>query len=204
MDYNWLVYQSAGASKPNLTPEEKQQFKTQMMDSYNFYFKQNYYGNRGPVHIGHHFSKWNDAAYWETMKEFAQFVCNKPEVRCVTYSEYADWLDGLDNYTYESYRTGQFDKLKDDNTIKNIAAPFLARVRLDQSAKSFEAVVDPQDAKALKLSKGTVQLQVNFEPQAETSVAKDDLVKKYGAGSTILIRSVLLNKNKKTIRLDNL
>lgn len=199
MDYNWLVYHSGGASKPDLTPEDKERFKTQMMDSYNFYFKQNYFGGRAPVNIGHHFSKWNGSAYWDAMKEFTAFVCNKPEVKCVTYSEYADWLDGLDQHTYESYRAGQFDKLQDDNTIKNIAAPFLARVRLDQSDKSFEAVVDPQDVKALKLSKGTVQLQVNFQPQPSNVVNKDELVKKYGVGSTILIRSVLLNKNKKEL-----
>lgn len=199
MDYNWLVYHSAGASKPGLTEEERLRFKQQMLDSYNFYFKENYFGGRGPVHIGHHFSKWNGAAYWDAMKEFARFVCNKPEVRCVTNVEYADWLDSLDPQTYEAYRAGQFDKLKDDNSIKNIAAPFLARVRLDQSDKAFEAVVDPQDAKMLKLTKGSVELQVNFKPQQSTLVSKEDLIKQFGKGSTVFVRSVLLNKNKKPL-----
>lgn len=209
MDYNWLVYHSGGASKPNLTPEDVIQFKTQMMDSYNYYFKQNYHGNRAPINIGHHFSKWNGGAYWEAMKEFAAFVCNKPEVRCVTYSEYADWLDSLDQDTYQQYSAGKFEKLKDDNTIKNISAPFLARVKLDQTPLSFAAVVEPKDVKALKLSKGTVQLQVNFETQPSTTVTKEDLVKKYGVGSTVLLRSVLLNKNNKqldwtTYKVENL
>lgn len=199
MDYNWLVYHSAGASKPGLTDEERLRFKQQMLDSYKFYFKENYFGGRGPVHIGHHFSKWNGSAYWDAMKDFAKFVCNKPEVRCVTYSEYADWLDGLDQPTYEAYRAGDFAKLKDDQSIKNIAAPFLARVRLDQSDKNFEAVVAPQDVKMLKLTKGSVQLQVNFKPQANTVVTKAELIKEYGLGSTILIRSVLLNKDKKPL-----
>jgi hypothetical protein len=199
MDYNWLVYHSGGASKPGLTEEERLRFKQQMLDSYNFYFKENYFGGRAPVHIGHHFSKWNGSAYWDAMQEFAKFVCNKPEVRCVTYSEYADWLDNLDQPTYEAYRSGEFAKLKDDNSIKNIAAPFLARVSLDQSDKTFEAVVAPQDVKMLKLTKGSVQLQVNFKPQASNVITKEDLIKQYGKGSTILIRSVLLNKDKKPL-----
>lgn len=199
MDFNWLVYHSAGASKPGLTEEERLRFKQQMLDSYNFYFKENYFGGRAPVHIGHHFSKWNGSAYWDAMKEFSDLVCNRPEVRCVTYTEYADWLDGLDQPTYEAYRAGNFDKLKDDNSIKNIAAPFLARVRLDQSDKTFEAVVDPKDVKMLKLTKGSVELQVNFQTQKTTAISKDDLIKQYGKGSTIFVRSVLLNKDKKPL-----
>lgn len=65
----------------------------EMLASYRDYFYANYNGSRAPVNIGHHFSEWNDGVYWQTMKDFAEEVCGLPDVRCVTYTGLADWLD---------------------------------------------------------------------------------------------------------------
>lgn len=199
MDYNWLFYHSAGASKPGLTETERLAFKNQMLDSYKYYFKQNYYGIRGPVNIGHHFSKWNGGAYWQAMREFAQFVCTKPEVKCVTYKEYADWLDSLDSNTLNSYRAGDFVKLPDDGSIKNIATPLLADVKIDTANDKFTAVVEDKDVNKVRISKGKVQLEINFEAQAKNSITRDELINKYGKGNDVVIRAALLNSRNSQI-----
>ena len=81
MDYNFLVAQSGVASIAAL----REQFRQQMLNSYLNYFRANYTGNRAPIHIGHHFTDYQNGAYREALKTFARTVCGLPEVRCVTY-----------------------------------------------------------------------------------------------------------------------
>lgn len=195
MDYNWLVYQSAGESRPNLTSDQRQKMYDQVLSSYKYYFKKNYFGNRAPVHIGHHFSQWNKGVYWSVMQDFAKFVCNKPEVQCVTYSEYANWLDGLESSRYEAYRDGEFERMRDDNTIKDIATPILADIRMESDAEQFAAVVADKDRARVKVLGWKSQLQVNFENQPSSSMKRKKLLKKYKAGSTLVIRAVLTNRS---------
>jgi hypothetical protein len=64
-----------------------------MLETYLQYFEANYNGARAPLHIGHHFSKWNGGAYWDAMKSFARKVCHLPDVQCVTNAALADYLD---------------------------------------------------------------------------------------------------------------
>ena len=54
MDYNFYYSQSGG--KPDLKNAGK--FREEMFNTYLAYFETNYYGNRAPIHIGHHFSKF--------------------------------------------------------------------------------------------------------------------------------------------------
>jgi hypothetical protein len=89
MDYNFYYAQSAGESRP----ENKETYKKEMLDTYMKYFQDNYFGNRAPVHIGHHFSKWNGGAYWEAMQTFTKRVCGLPEVKCVTYGELVKFME---------------------------------------------------------------------------------------------------------------
>lgn len=89
MDYNFYYTQSAGLPKP----ENKDAYKKEMLDTYMKYFQDNYFGNRAPVHIGHHFSKWNGGAYWEAMQAFTKRVCGLPEVKCVTYGELVKYME---------------------------------------------------------------------------------------------------------------
>jgi len=106
MDYNFYSIQSGG--KPD--SENFAKYKTEMTDTYYEYFFKNYYGNRAPVHIGNHFSKWNGGAYWEAMKDFAREVCHLPEVNCATYSELNRYMDSLSVAALDQYRKGNFEK----------------------------------------------------------------------------------------------
>ena len=100
MDYNFYYADSAGVAKP----ENKELYKKQMLDTYMKYFQDNYFGNRAPVHIGHHFSKWNGGAYWEAMQAFTTRVCGLPEVKCVTYGELVKFMEAhsADRATYQA------------------------------------------------------------------------------------------------------
>ncbi len=89
MDYNFYYAHSKGEPKP----ENKETYKKETLDTYMQYFQNNYFGNRAPVHIGHHFSKWNGGAYWEAMQAFTKKVCGLPEVKCVTYGELAKFME---------------------------------------------------------------------------------------------------------------
>jgi hypothetical protein len=192
MDYNWLVYHSGGSSKPDLTDDDREFFRKQMYDSYMYYFKKNYFGGRGPIHIGHHFSQWNGGAYWSAMKDFAKNVCNRKEVLCVTYKEYADYLDSLPQDIYENYRQGRFTKLPDDNTIKDIAAPLLAQVRLDIGNDKFEAMMIDASKQTKMLGLKT-QLLINFKAYKKSSITKEELVKLVGKGKDAIVRAAIQN-----------
>ena len=89
MDYNFYFADSAGTPKA----ANKEIYKKQMIDTYMQYFQNNYFGNRAPVNIGHHFSKWNGGAYWEAMQAFTKKVCGLPEVKCVTYGELVTYME---------------------------------------------------------------------------------------------------------------
>ncbi len=106
MDYNFYYADSAGVSKP----ENKELYKKQMLDTYMKYFQDNYFGNRAPVHIGHHFSKWNGGAYWEAMQAFTTRVCGLPEVKCVTYGELVKFMEAH-SADHATYQAGSFTPL---------------------------------------------------------------------------------------------
>jgi hypothetical protein len=108
MDYNFYYSQSRGVADP----DHAGLYRKQMFDTYMAYFKGNYYGNRAPVHIGHHFSKWNGGAYWAAMQDFAKEVCGKPDVKCVTYKELAKYMESLTPEERADFRNGAFPKLE--------------------------------------------------------------------------------------------
>jgi hypothetical protein len=219
MDYNWFVFQTSGvslttpekcANDPDfkgskwckegiyLTPDKYLQLKNQMVDSYKYYFKKNYFGGRAPVQIGHHFSKWNGGAYWEGMKEFILLVCNKPEVKCVTMKDYVSWLDSLSPNQLSSYRNADFDKLPDDKQIKDIAAPVLANVRLDTGDGAFEAMSDT-DRWQLQSMGFKRQLFVNFKPIGTTKITNAQLATLVPSGGTAYVRASLVNKSGREV-----
>lgn len=104
MDYNFYFAQSKGVSNPS----GYSTYYKQMLNTYLGYFSNNYNGNRAPVHIGHHFAKWNGSAYWDAMKEFAREVCGLPEVKCVTYSELVKFMEATPASTIKAYREKNF------------------------------------------------------------------------------------------------
>lgn len=106
MDYNFYFSQSDG--KPDLA--HAAEYRDEMVRTYVAYFASSYVGNRAPVHVGHHFAKWNGGAYWEAMQEFARAVCHLPEVRCTTYRELEAFLEQLPEAARVAYARGAFDK----------------------------------------------------------------------------------------------
>ncbi|MBO9666142.1 MAG: hypothetical protein J7501_04955 [Bdellovibrio sp.] len=91
--------------------EQKAFIKNRMIKAYQGYFENNYYGNRAPISIGHHFSPWMDGAYFEAMIEIADQVCNKPEVKCVTNSEFMKFIESRTPTEIQNYRDGNFPKM---------------------------------------------------------------------------------------------
>lgn len=142
MDFNFYVSQTRGtgamlAANPSLRPVLEQQ----MYDSYMNYFATNYYGRRAPIHIGHHFSKWNGGAYWAAMKRFGDTVCKMKEVKCVAYDVYTAWLESLPAATLNAYRAGNFDKLPaGPNNVRPIAGPVSADIDLVLNSDAIRAV----------------------------------------------------------------
>jgi hypothetical protein len=203
MDYNWLCYQSGCASKPNLTEDESNRYKNQTLESYKYYFNVNYFGNRAPVNLGHHFSQWNMGAYWNAMKDFAKYACSRSDVRCVTFKEYATWLEQLPKDTYEAYRKGQFDQLPRDSSFKEINKEIpMPQVRLSYGGGSFETIIEQTDQKKVSAFGLKKVLKVNFENMPESEVSTEDLktylAAKYSAKKipkNILIRAALVNQN---------
>ena len=93
MDYNFYVSQTGGA--PSADAEVQKRIEEEMYQSYLKYFAFSYLGNRAPIHIGHHFSRWNEGAYWRAFQRVATKICGLPDVRCVPYSNLASYLDGV-------------------------------------------------------------------------------------------------------------
>ncbi|UOF02840.1 polysaccharide deacetylase family protein [Bdellovibrio reynosensis] len=136
MDYNFCVRDTAslrkanpatdrlGANKPGIdcyktvTAEQKAQVKKNMLNLYRTYFARNYYGNRAPVHIGHHFSNWMSGAYMEVFYEFANEVCSKPEVRCGTYTSLMNFVESKSAKEIAAYQAGAFDKMPAPKSMK--------------------------------------------------------------------------------------
>lgn len=228
MDYTWLANQSGGASLPTpekcstlkpgankwcdkgimLTAAKIKEIHGQMLESYLYYFKKNYFGNRGPVQIGHHFGLWNGGAYWSAMKDFAKAVCGKPEVKCVTMKDYATYLDGLSAPELAAYQAGNaasFPRLADDKTIKDIAASVAVTVHLKIKGGTYEVVTEAKE-KALLQSLGlSKQLSVDFQTAKSAAIngtakiTDEELAKIAGKGTEALVRASLVNKSGKEI-----
>ncbi len=106
MDYNFYYADSKGVAGPS---SEYAAYEERMYKTYLAYFENNYFGNRAPVHIGHHFSLWNGGAYWRAMQRFAKTVCAKPEVVCGTYKELLAFVES-NKAKIPSYQAGLFNK----------------------------------------------------------------------------------------------
>ncbi len=93
MDYSLWQLQSYGYNQVTKGTQLWDQYFNDVKNAYLVYFERNYKNGRAPVVIGNHFSLWNDGVYWEAMKSFAEEVCGKPEVYCVTFKEYVKYLN---------------------------------------------------------------------------------------------------------------
>jgi peptidoglycan/xylan/chitin deacetylase (PgdA/CDA1 family) len=86
MDYNLYVRHSGGLERPS----EADIFAERAYRAFRAAFDQEYAGSRIPLQIGFHFTLMNNGAYWQAMERFAEEVCGKAEVRCVSYRQYLD------------------------------------------------------------------------------------------------------------------
>ncbi|MCP3769655.1 hypothetical protein [Streptomyces sp. MAR25Y5] len=103
MDYNFMVNQSGTATQGD--PAKHALWGDQMRDGLLAGFRRAYDGNRAPLIIGNHFESWNGGTYMRAVEETVEAVCNKPDVRCVSFRQLADWLDAQDPQTLERLRT---------------------------------------------------------------------------------------------------
>ncbi|AEY90718.1 hypothetical protein [Streptomyces olivaceoviridis] len=103
MDYNFMVNQSG--TKTQGDPGKFDYWGAQMRDGLIQGFYRAYDGNRAPLIIGNHFESWNGGTYMRAVEDVVKAVCTKPEVRCVSFHQLADWLDAQDPGTLAKLRT---------------------------------------------------------------------------------------------------
>ncbi|MFY4722233.1 hypothetical protein [Streptomyces sp. LaBMicrA B280] len=103
MDYNYMINQSG--TKTQGDPDEFGTWGDQVRDSLLQGFDRVYDGNRAPLVIGNHFESWNGGTYMRAVEDVVKKVCGKPEVRCVSFHQLADWLDAQDPKTLEKLRS---------------------------------------------------------------------------------------------------
>ncbi|GGZ85715.1 hypothetical protein ACFOOM_16585 [Streptomyces echinoruber] len=102
MDYNFMVNQSGTRTQGD--PAQYERWGNQMRDSLLKGFARAYDGNRAPLVIGNHFESWNGGTYMKAVEKVVQDVCGRPEVRCVSFRQLADWLDAQDPEVLEKLR----------------------------------------------------------------------------------------------------
>lgn len=190
MDYNFFVMQSHGQEDKN--KENQQKYREQMLQSYVKYFNDNYYGNRAPVHIGHHFSKWNGGAYWEAMKQLTTQVCGMKEVRCVTYIEYVQWLDAQSDSQLKAYSTGSFQQVARPASLKALEVVGDSKALLSFDRGNFKATAT-MDRRS-KLLGYRLGLKVNNKLEAKNEIALSDLRLRIDLGEQAVVSAVVLNK----------
>jgi hypothetical protein len=102
MDYNFMVNQSGTLTQGD--PDKQEYWGDQMRDSLLQGFHRAYDGNRAPLIIGNHFESWNGGNYMRAIDEVIESVCTKPDVRCVSFRQLADWLDVQDPAALDKLR----------------------------------------------------------------------------------------------------
>lgn len=90
MDYNFYEAQSGAA--PAAT-SRRPAMRQQVLDTYRNAFRATYAGNRAPLILGNHFSRWNGGIYEDALSSFLLETCRKPGVRCVSNQQLVDWME---------------------------------------------------------------------------------------------------------------
>lgn len=84
MDYNLYVRHSGATEKPDTDAI----FENRTYRAFLKAFDAEYTGKRKPLQLGFHFTLMNDGAYWRALERFAEDVCKRPGVACVSYLDY--------------------------------------------------------------------------------------------------------------------
>jgi hypothetical protein len=113
MDYN-LCYAHDGCKTHAAYDSSTTDVWTQQtLDTYRQYFEESYTGNRAPIFVGNHFEMWHNGAYTRALAAFVMETCRKPEVRCVSYRELAEWLNTTPADQRASWQAGSFEHYSD-------------------------------------------------------------------------------------------
>lgn len=81
MDYNLFVRHSGGFERADADGAFEERAYRAFVDAFEAQ-------GGAPLQIGLHFTLMNDGAYWRALERFADDVCRKPDVRCVSYADY--------------------------------------------------------------------------------------------------------------------
>lgn len=179
MDYNFYFKQTNAVPIPAETEAELAtkrrrlaKYKREMKDTYQKYFEGNYYGNRAPIHIGHHFSRWNAGIYWEALQEFITENCGKAEVKCVTYKELYNFIESKSSNEIHAYESGSFTKLSRTGGQRHAS---LDRATMEIKTAAAERSTDRLVyINNLDLPKGVTASRVRFEVNGE-AVSEADM-----------------------------
>ncbi|MQS16249.1 hypothetical protein F7Q99_29525 [Streptomyces kaniharaensis] len=103
MDFNLMANQSG--DNPSDDTSKYPGWEKETRDGYLNGFERAYNGSRAPLFIGNHFETWNGGIYMKAVEDVMRTACTKPDVRCVSFKELADWLDVQDPSVLARLRT---------------------------------------------------------------------------------------------------
>jgi hypothetical protein len=115
MDYNICAWHDRECLDRPVSPATAAQWGQQMLDTERAAFEKSYTGDRAPVFFGNHPEMWAHGTYTRAIASIAKEVCNKPEVRCVSYGELAAWLNTVPAAQLDSWRNAAFPRYTDPN-----------------------------------------------------------------------------------------
>lgn len=176
-----------------ISPQQKRKVKDNMLALYRSYFNKNYYGNRAPVHIGHHFSPWMSGAYLEAFYEFANEVCHKPEVRCGVYKDLLSYMESHSGSQIQSYQAGNFTKMpRPKNLQEGRHWDLRISTTLDQQQDKLVASLVGKDAER----KGLVLKVSNLDKAlgADGSISLQDLRGVGTTGEDLILRLAVYDR----------
>jgi hypothetical protein len=90
MDYNFYDQQSHARYAPAARQDA---MRRQMLMTYRNAYTAVYNGNRAPLILGNHFAKWNNGIYADAMATFLDETCQRPQTRCVSFTQLIDWME---------------------------------------------------------------------------------------------------------------
>lgn len=207
MDYNFKYrYDNiTGMNKP------LSYYENQVYESYMKYFYDSYYGNRAPVVIGHHFSKWHRGIYWNAYKRFAKAVCGQREVECITHEDFSRRMSKVPSSTYAKYKRGDFPRYRQrkstDPEYLKIASRKIydLKAKLSQHENGLTVNLDGED-KALDYD---LKFMLGKKPLSGKELHEVADILKQGGYEKALLRTVIdhrgntVNAEVRAIRLED-
>ncbi|SMD25350.1 polysaccharide deacetylase [Lentzea albidocapillata] len=100
MDFN--LWYSLNQAKDE--PWRAADFTQIVLDTYKSVHQAALNGNRAPIVVGNHFNEWNGNAFSTAMEQFMEYVCDKPETVCATYTEVIQWMQLQDPAVLDQLR----------------------------------------------------------------------------------------------------